>query len=123
MDWILYVGDYDPAGTMIDMDIERKMRRYLDGLEWQGSLRFERVAVNAGQVGVYGLPTKPRKVSELRRPEIQETVEAEAMPAGLLRGLVRNRIERFLPTKALDSMKAIERIERHDIAARLRGAA
>ena len=49
------------------------------------------------------------------------TVEAETLPAGILRGLVRERIERLMPSNVLLILKEAERIERKDIAARLRG--
>ena len=79
--------------------------------------------INEGQIAEHSLPTKPRKTSEKRRPDITATVEAEAMPAGVLRGLVRSRIEQFMPASTLHILKEAERIERLDIAARLLGAA
>ena len=118
---ILYIGDYDPAGALIDLDIESKMRKYLDAMGWQGDLLFDRVAINAEQIADHNLPTKPRKASEKRRPDIMYTVEAETLPAGILRGLVRERIERLMPSNVLLILKEAERIERKDIAARLRG--
>ena len=40
------------------------------------------------------------------------TVEAEAMPAGILRGHLRRRIEALLPTGALAAARAAEESER-----------
>ena len=120
--FIEYVGDFDPSGALIFEDLEAKMRRYLDSLGWNGNLYFNRIAINEEQIAEHNLPTKPRKASEKRRPDIMATVEAEAMPAGVLRGLVRSRIEQFMPASTLHILKEAERIERLDIAARLRGA-
>ncbi len=93
---IVYVGDYDPAGLLIDVALERELRKHTEV-----DIDFRRVAINEGQIAEYGLPTKPRKVREKRRPEIAETVEAEAMPAPILRSLVREAIEEHLPEGAL----------------------
>ena len=106
---VLYVGDFDPAGLTIDRTTERELREHLsEGIE----LEFRRIAINADQIATYGLPTKPRKATDRRRPDIQETVEAEAMPAGELRRILRARIEAYLPEGALAATKAAEESER-----------
>ncbi|MDE0464605.1 MAG: hypothetical protein OXH93_19460 [Caldilineaceae bacterium] len=108
---LFYVGDYDPAGRLIDEDVETKIRRYSqqDLHDW---LRFERIAINEGQIRAYNLPTKPRKKSEKRKPEMLETVEAEAMQAGILRGLLADRIAALLPEGALAAAQVAEKSER-----------
>ena len=45
------------------------------------------------QKEAYALPTKPRKASDRRAQHITGTVEAEAMPAGTMRTLLRDEIE------------------------------
>ena len=104
---VIYVGDYDPAGVLIDQSIENELRRHLST-----PLSFRRLAINAEQIIEYDLPTKPRKVSEVRCPDLQETVEAEAMPAGVLRQLVRSAVAGFLPPQALVATEAAEKSER-----------
>ena len=64
------------------------------------------------QIAQYDLPTKPRKSTERRRLDIEHTVEAEAMPAGLLRRMLRDKIESFLPAGALAAAKVAEESER-----------
>jgi hypothetical protein len=109
---ILYIGDYDPAGVLIDVAIERELRKHLD----QGiALDFRRIGITAGQVATYDLPTKPRKATDRRALHITETVEAEALPAGIMRELLRDKIEALLPPDALKIAKAAEASEREQL--------
>lgn len=106
---IVYIGDYDPAGVLIDKDIEKKLRKHL-GIG--SDLTFHRVGITADQVAQYNLPTKPRKEKDKRSPEVKWTVEAEAMRADILLDLLRAKIESFLPSRALAVAKAAEESER-----------
>ena len=54
---ILYVGDYDQAGVLIDKAIEGRLRDFLAA--WDGELTFRRLAVNDDQIDHMGLPTRP----------------------------------------------------------------
>jgi hypothetical protein len=110
---IIYVGDYDPAGVLIDLDIETKLRKHLvDDFDVTNPLTFHRLAITEEQISVYRLPTKPRKQGDRRAPHIVDTVEAEAMPAHTLRRLLRERIEGFMPEGTLAAAKAAEESER-----------
>ena len=104
---VVYVGDYDPAGVLIDRSIEAELRQHLDV-----PLKFERVAINEDQIAYFDLPTKPRKRTERRRLDIAETVEAEAMPANVLRRIVRATVESYLPSDALDVAREAEKSEK-----------
>lgn len=106
---IFYIGDYDPAGVLIDVAIEREIRQHLDS---DVRMRFIRLGITREQVEQYNLPTKPRKEGDRRSLHITETVEAEAMPAGILRALLRQAIEALLPENALTVTKAAEESER-----------
>ena len=106
---VVYVGDYDPAGVLIDRKIEEGLRTHLGG---NFPLSFERIAINMSQIEQYDLPTKPRKTTERRRLDITETVEAEAMPAHTMRVLVRGKVESYLEPNALRVAKTIENSER-----------
>jgi hypothetical protein len=109
---ILYVGDYDPAGVMIDKALENELRLHLrDDIE----LDFHRIAINESQIEVYDLPTKPRKDGDKRSQQVAYTVEAEAMPAASLRHLVRFEIEYLLPDRALEVAKVAEASEREHL--------
>ena len=106
---ILYIGDYDPAGVLI----EDNARDALQGhLHHSLTLEFRRIAVTREQIDTYDLPTKPRKAGERRRLDIQSTVEAEALPARDLRRILREEIEAYLPANALATTKVAEESER-----------
>lgn len=109
---IFYIGDHDPAGVLIDVAIERELREHLHHLI---ELDFERIAISQEQIEYFDLPTKPRKVSDRRSLHIESTVEAEAMPAGTLRELLRYRIEQLLPANALEIARVAEQSEREGI--------
>jgi hypothetical protein len=109
---VFYIGDYDPAGVLIDVSIERELRRHLKPDIW---MDFERIGITPEQIEEYDLPTKPRKPGDRRALHIEKTVEAEAMPAGLMRDILREHIEALLPVGALDVVKVAEESEREHI--------
>lgn len=117
---VLYVGDLDPAGVLIDQSLERELRLHLSA---DIKLIFRRIGINEDQVAAYDLPTKPRKEGDRRSQHLDYTVEAEAMPAHILRGLVRSEVEALLPADALHVAQVAEACEREHLArmARLLG--
>jgi hypothetical protein len=105
---VLYIGDYDAAGVLIDVSLQRELREHLrPDIE----LRFERIGINLDQIKEYDLPTKPRKETDKRSAHIAFSVEAEAMPARILRSILRDKIEAMLPEHALEVAKVAEREE------------
>lgn len=109
---IIYIGDYDPAGVLIDKSIEAELRQHLDS---DVVMHFDRIAINEEQVEVYDLPTKPRKQTDKRSLHIKETVEAEAMPASDLRRKLVDNVEMYLPDGALEVAKVAEQSEREGL--------
>ena len=55
------------------------------------------------------------KASNQRRPDIRNTVEGEAMPAHLLREMLRNAIEPYPPTHAFATMNMAEEEEKRGV--------
>jgi hypothetical protein len=108
---VFYIGDYDPAGVLIDASLEKELRAHLTSID----LRFERIAINADQIAEFDLPTKPRKDTDRRSSQVERTVEAEAMPAHILRSIVRERVESLLPENALAVAKVAEQSEREHL--------
>ena len=106
---IVYVGDWDPAGVLIDEDVVGKLRGHLPDLE----IAEVRVAITAAQAAA--LPSKPRKSGDRRRLDIRRTVEAEAMPAAELRELLRSTVESFVPAGALVTARVAEESEREGL--------
>ena len=104
---VLYVGDYDQSGVLIDQAVERELRAHLTT-----PLEFRRIAINPYQIAYYSLPARPPKATDRRRPDIQRVVEAEAMPANIMRRIVREAVEDFLPAGALERVKVAEESER-----------
>ena len=104
---VIYIGDYDPAGVLIDLDLDSKLREFA-GVD----LTFHRLAITQDQIAEFDLPTKPRKETDRRAQHVKATVEAEAMPAGILRHLLRGKIELFLPSHALEVARVAEQSER-----------
>jgi len=108
---VVYVGDFDPAGVLIDQSLESELRRHLGAIP----LEFRRLAVNPDQIAKWNLPAKPRKAGDRRRPDVRETVEAEAVPAATMRALVREAVESYLPAGALDAVRVAEASEREGL--------
>ena len=108
---IIYIGDYDPSGVLIDRDIEVRLRKHLADAGVTYPLAFHRIAITAEQIEQYDLPSKPRKATDRRARHIERTVEAEAMPAGVLRSILRLTVESFMPHGALTVAKAAEQSE------------
>jgi hypothetical protein len=111
---ILYVGDYDPAGVLIDQSIRSEILTHIPA---SLPLTFERIGINADQIREYDLPTKPRKPGDRRAMEVEATVEAEAMPAAIMRQLLRQAIEQYIPAHALAATKANDESERDGLEA------
>lgn len=95
---IFYIGDYDPAGVLIDVDIRNKLREHIGSEVY---IDFRRIGITAEQIATFDLPTKPRKAGDRRALHVRATVEAEAMPARILRGLLTAEIEALLPPDAV----------------------
>ena len=114
---ILYVGDYDQAGVLIDKAIESRLRKFLK--DWPGELTFRRLAVNEDQIDSMALPTRPPKASDTRSPEVTRAVEAEAIPAPVMRAIVSVALQELIPDWVLRHEKLIEEQERNDVYSRL----
>lgn len=111
---VFYIGDYDPAGVLIDVAIERELRNHLpDDIV----MDFERIAITEEQIEEMDLPTKPRKAGDRRAQHVAETVEAEAMPAHVMCELLRDAVEALLPDGALEAAKVAEQSEREGLRA------
>jgi hypothetical protein len=111
---VIYIGDYDPAGVLIDQSIEKELRTHLHP---DVDLSFHRLAITESQIEQYDLPTKPRKAGDKRARHVKATVEAEAMPAHILRKMLRDAIEAFLPDGALEIARIAEESERAGLLA------
>lgn len=109
---IFFIGDYDKAGVLIDVAIERELRTHLnDDID----LTFRRLAITEEQIQRLDLPTKTNKAGDRRSQQVKFSVEAESMAAGILRTLLRDHIEALLPARALEVARVAERSERQHL--------
>jgi hypothetical protein len=103
---ILYIGDHDPAGVLIDRKIEAELRDHLPDTH----LSFHRLAVTRDQIELWGLPTKPAK--DRRGGFDGGTVEAEAIPAATMRQLLADAIAAFIDPHEMAVLRQAEASER-----------
>lgn len=106
---LLYLGDYDPAGVLIDRSIHSELLEHLDPAV---DLHFHRLAITPDQIRDMDLPTKPRQKGDRRAQHVESTVEAEAMSAREMRRLLRDAVEALLPPGAIEAARAAEESER-----------
>ena len=112
---MLYIGDYDPAG----LSIEETMQTHLFNDFKMSFAHWERLAITeeqAADLHAEGL-SGDRKAGEKRHPEVEYTVEAEAMDADDICELLDERLAEILPRNIRDAVSAaddreIERLRR-----------
>jgi hypothetical protein len=93
-----YVGDFDPSGWQMARNLQEKL------VEFDAPVRFERLAVNPEQIQAWELPTRPSKgigyavqgVLRRVRLTVPSRLSSDAIHPDLLRGLVRDAIERHI---------------------------
>ena len=108
---ILYFGDRDPSGVLVDQNIGRAMRETF-GVE----VNLRRVAVTEAQISGYNLPTRPTKAkSSHMKSFVGESVEIDAMHPADIKNLVQEALEDFMDPAALQSMKVAEESERQHL--------
>jgi len=92
---VICIGDYDPAGVLIDQSLQRELRKHLHpSIE----LRFVRIGINDDQIAVLDLPTKPRKATDRRSRAVTHSRVHVASPASTgYAGCERNKRVRSRP--------------------------
>jgi hypothetical protein len=117
--YIYHLGDFDPSGVNAGEKIEETLREMAPEAE----IHLERVAVNPEQIWAWDLPSRPTKTSDTRSKSFGHiSVELDAIAPEQLRDLVRQVIERHLPRKQFEVLKAAEESERRQIAGLVRTA-
>jgi hypothetical protein len=107
--FVYYVGDFEPSGWQIARTLESCL------LGFGAPVVFERLAVNPDQIQAWDLPTRPSKVSDTRCRAFfaefgdgTESVELDAIHPDLLRGLIRDAIERHIDHGQLEALRREE---------------
>lgn len=107
--YIYHLGDYDPSGVDAGKKIEQTLREMAPAAE----LHFERIGVTSEQIREWRLPTRPTKQSDTRSKNFGDiSVELDAIEPDMLRSLVEAVIQRHLPRRQFEILKAAEESER-----------
>jgi hypothetical protein len=105
--FIYYFGDHDPSGRLIDPSALRSLEDDFDA-----KVNFERVAVTEDQIRTYKLPTRPTKKSSHSKGFTGGSVEIDALPMTVLRGMVDQVLSQHVPRGWLAAMEQTEAGER-----------
>jgi hypothetical protein len=117
--FIYHFGDHDPSGVNAGEKIEETLQEMAPDSE----IVFERLAVQPWQIEQWNLPTRPTKPSDTRSRGFGSiSVELDAIDPERLRLLVRQAIEKHLPRRQFEILKAAEQSERNIIRQLVRGA-
>jgi hypothetical protein len=120
--FVYQLGDHDPSGVDAWRAFTEKVtgfvaERYGDTENW---LHFERLAVTPLQITTMNLPTRPTKQTDSRAARFDgESVEVDAIPAPILRQLVRRAITQHIDQDQLRVTRFAEESER-DLLTRMR---
>jgi len=107
--FVYQLGDHDPSGVDGWRSFSERVRGFAPG----ACVEFERIAVTPAQIELWDLPTRPTKRSDSRAAKFTgESVEVDAIPAGMLRRVVRNSIEQHIDQDTLAVTRAVEAQER-----------
>ena len=110
---VYYVGDLDPAGVEIENSLRGHLQTWL-----HVPSRWERIGVTWDQVEEHALPGTPPK----KAFQYPQAVEAEALPAPLLRDLLEEAIVQHVDGHQLRVLQAAEESERELLLALAGGA-
>jgi hypothetical protein len=111
--YLYYLGDWDPSGVDITRSVERGVREFAPNAQ----IVFERIAVTQRQIDELALPTRPTKKTDSRSKNFSgESVEVDAIPPQVLRGLVKECIEKHIDRRVLARTRKIEAAERETLA-------
>ncbi len=111
--FIYHFGDHDPSG--VDAAYQIEMGLWKHGVV---DIQFERVAITEEQIDIYHLPVRETKSSDPRSKTWgnKPSVELDALPAPILRDLVRECIEPHINPTEWERLRLIEEHERETLA-------
>ena len=110
---VYLLTDFDPSGLGIANTVTEELINCSHPVE----VHIERLAVTRQQIDEYRLPTRATKQTDSRARNFMRaygtgSVELDAIPPGVLRSLVRERIERHMDPERLRTLKLAEEQER-----------
>ena len=115
--FVYVLTDLEPSG----IDIARKIAEELPRRAPKVEVTVSRLAVTLEQVDAFNLPTRPTKQTDTRAKKFEarygtSSVELDAIPPELLRGMVSEAISQHSDPAELARLKTVERLERESLA-------
>jgi hypothetical protein len=109
-------GDHDPTGCMIIEAMRSRLDEFAQRYDCPPPI-IERIALTEEQVRKFGLPSRPTKRDGNTHAKdfAGDSTELDALPSAVLRDLVRNCIERHIPSESLATLRAAEESERETL--------
>jgi hypothetical protein len=122
--FIYQFGDHDPTGCLIPKGIEARLNEFCDQYDCARP-DVDRIALTPRQIRRYRLPTRPtkREGNSHAKRFTGDSTELDALPANVLRDLVRDCIERHIRFTQVKALRAAEQSERSIIETFARRAA
>jgi hypothetical protein len=114
-DVVLYFGDFDWSGGLIENNTRRVLEQFIGGL-----LRWERVALTEEQVSDHSLPVIIKRDRRYKDGKPHEAVETEALRQTVLMDILRSQLDELIP-EPLARVHEREIRQRRRVAATLRG--
>ncbi|MGI9084729.1 MAG: hypothetical protein ACR2FE_05480 [Aeromicrobium sp.] len=115
---VYQLGDHDPSGVAAWKHVQRRLTEFAPDAE----IYFERLAVTEEQIISLNLPTRPTKQTDSRAKNFHgDSVEVDAIPTSVLRGLVNDAIESHINPTALKATRLAEAHERAGLEAMASG--
>jgi hypothetical protein len=110
---VLYIGDHDASGRLIDRDIHRRAE-VASGKHF----KIVRLAVDAQDIAKFNLPPQKIKDTDTRAAAFRRefgrharTVELEALPVGELKRRVATAIEKLIDHERWDRALMVQEVE------------
>jgi hypothetical protein len=110
--YVYYLGDFDRSGQDAAKSLEEKLKRFAADQSY--NIIFKTIAVTEQQITEMGLSTREpkRKAPADRLWPYDAACELDAIPADVLRDIVKEAIEQHLPADQLEILKVAEESER-----------
>ena len=100
----LHLGDHDPSGVHVFSSLAEDIAEF--AADYGGDVEFVRVAVTPEQARQYNLPSAPRKATDRRSFDGDETWQCEALDprtlAAILQAAIDERFDRDLYDQGLE---------------------
>jgi hypothetical protein len=113
--YVYQLGDHDPSGVDAWRSFQERVTGFLceETIRTGASASFARLAVTPEQITGLNLPTRPTKRSDSRAAGFGgDSVEVDAIPPTILRGLVEDAITSHIDSEALRLTRLAEQSER-----------